>query len=92
MGASPSPASSSTGKVNSMMELNGGTLRRVLADNREPLIAKNMLDKGHGHQAAENEIDVLMKIVDVIKDVKVQVSSDEKALRLSVEVGLDAPK
>ena len=74
--------------INTLAELKGAAVRQVLADNREPLIAQNMLEKGHDQAAAEKEVEILMHIVEAIQGAKLSLTTQEKMLRLALEVNL----
>jgi hypothetical protein len=76
--------------VNTQSTLDAQVLRELLAANREPLIAQNMLEKGHNRQAAEKEIGGLLSLLKLFKDASLQLATTDEALRL--EVGVDFAK
>lgn len=76
--------------VNTRMTIDSDVLRRVLQDNREALIAQNMLEKGHAREAAEKEIGALFTLMKLMGDVAVELSTGDNRLSLEVSVGLAA--
>jgi hypothetical protein len=78
------PSSSSEG-INTRLLIDGGAVQLALAENRGPLVARNMLDRGHDRTAAEKEIDGLLRAMTNIKQSSVQLTADQQ-LQLSVEV------
>lgn len=77
---------------NSMLLVEGKVVQSALADNREPLIARNMLDRGHGRPAAEKEIDGLLRALTKVERSSIQLTADGQELKLSVEVALVGDK
>jgi hypothetical protein len=57
--APSTPAGPSSG-ANSLMEIEGSALSAILEANREPMVRKNMVDKGDSREKAENDIGVLL--------------------------------
>ena len=84
-----SPAGSN---VNTELALDGKTALAALADNRGPLIAQNMLEKGHDRAAAEKEIDAVLRAAKYIQGSSLQLTTDKDHLQLSLEVVLSAAK
>lgn len=81
------PAKAAAGTVdNTRIEMDGKVAAELLKIDREPLIAQNMLEKGHDRAAAEKEIGVLVALVDFLRDAKVRLAQTDKAVRLEVEV------
>ncbi len=71
---------------NTLLHVDGEKLHRILESNREPLIAQNMLEKGHDRKTAENEIESLLAIVELFKESELdfRVEADEMKLNLKV--------
>lgn len=63
---------------------------QVLQDNREQLIAQNMLEKGHERAAAEREIDGLLTLLSFVEDARLQLKNSDQRLMLSVTVDVKA--
>jgi hypothetical protein len=74
--------------INTSLLIDGVTARSALTDNRAPLIARNMLDRGHDRAAAENEIDGLLRALTNLKQSSVQLEAKGQQLELSVDVAL----
>ncbi len=71
---------------NTMLQIDGQRLRQILEQNRESLIAQNMLEKGHDHKAAENEIKSLLAVVSFFEEGRAdfRVSPDEMKFDLTI--------
>src|SRR5262245_13041435 len=67
-------------------------VQAVLVENREPLVAQNMLEKGHDRPAAEREIDGLLGLAQMLAAASVKLTADESRLQLAVEVNLATAK
>jgi hypothetical protein len=78
--------------INTALLVDGGVVHSALADNRGPLIARNMLDRGHDRAAAEKEIDGLLRALTNFERSSVQLAADSKQLELSIEVALAGAK
>jgi hypothetical protein len=78
--------------VNSRVVVDGKVVQSVLADNRGPLIARNMLDKGHDRPAAEKEIDALLKALRYLDQSSIQLKANDRSLELDVELVLTTAK
>jgi len=72
--------------INTQLEVDLQAIRDSLADNTEPLIAQNMLEKGHDRPAAEKEIKGLLDALGQVRDTRLRLSADEKALSVQWEV------
>ena len=75
-------------RTNTRMNIDAGELSRILSENREPLIANNMLEEGHSRNEAEDEIDILLGIVKLLKDAELdfQVEPDEMRFNTQIRV------
>jgi hypothetical protein len=83
------PAGSS---VNTELELDGKSAWAALSENRGPLIAQNMLEKGHDRAAAEKEIDAVLQAAKHIQGSSLQLTTENDHLQLSLEVVLSGGK
>jgi hypothetical protein len=74
--------------TNTSVEIDARVLSRILNENRESLIANNMLEEGHGRKEAEDEIGILLAIVDMLNDGRLdfQIKPDEMRLNLQLRV------
>jgi hypothetical protein len=77
-------------KLNTLVRVDGQAAQAALAENRGPLIAQNMLEKGHDRAAAENEIDRVLAALKVIQGSSLALRVAEAKLELSLEVELAA--
>lgn len=76
----------STIQDNTRATLQAGVLRTVLADNREQLIAQNMLEDGNTREEAEAIIDLVLAVVDYFQDVSIRLGSDGDQLEAELKV------
>ncbi|HEX5033575.1 MAG TPA: hypothetical protein VFW62_03775 [bacterium] len=74
--------------VNTTLKLDGQVARQMLVDNRSSLVAQNMLQKGHGQDAAEKEIDTLLKALLSVEGASVQMLTRDKNLQVTLELKL----
>jgi len=71
---------------NTLIEVNGQRTAELIRDNREQLIAQNMLEKGHDRAAAEKEIEVLQALVSYFEGAKLRLVPGEQSIRLDLEL------
>jgi hypothetical protein len=74
--------------VNTVLETDNQVLQSILTDNREPLIAQNMLQQGHDRAAAEKNIDLVLAIVKHFDKSSLKLHADSGKLELSLDVRL----
>lgn len=72
--------------INTRMKIDSRVLLRVLEENREPLIANNMIEEGHGRKAAEQEIDMLLILVGLIGNGKIELDVQPNQLQMNLEL------
>lgn len=72
--------------ANTQAKLDSGVLRAILNDNREQLLAQNMLEKGHSREEAEKEIGALLELLTWLETAKLRLSHDDQLLRLEASV------
>ena len=85
---SQNPAAEGTITENTLIEVNGQRAAELIRDNREQLIAQNMLEKGHDRATAEKEIGVLQALVGYVDGAKLRLVPAEKSVRLDLELKL----
>jgi len=56
----PSTPAKTSPAANSLMEIEGPALSAILQANREPMVRKNMVDKGDSREKAESDIQMLL--------------------------------
>jgi hypothetical protein len=82
----PAPAAAEA-RPNTVVELAVPVLHQVLVDNREQLIAQNMLSKGHDRKEAEREIDGLLTLAGLLRDAKLTLDRTGDRLQLRLDLG-----
>lgn len=83
-----SPVATTTAHLNSMIYIDGELLNKSLSANRPQLISQNMIEKGHSQEEATAEIELLLKIVQLVKSVEVALTVGSQA-GLEVKVDLE---
>ena len=75
-----------SGKTNTAMQLQASTLKQILADNQQQLVAHNMLEDGHSKEEAEREIGLILDLIDLVGGMTVELihRSDQLELKSSV--------
>jgi hypothetical protein len=74
--------------VNTNLVLDATVGQAALADNRGPLIAQNMLQKGHDRAAAEQEIDRALALLKNLERSSAKLNVKEASLELALEIVL----
>ncbi len=69
----------SAANSNTLLEVDGASLKSILQQNQRQLVAQNMLEKGHTKEEAEGEIGTLLKILDLVKRGAVGLAFDGDA-------------
>lgn len=72
--------------VNTRMMLDAGILSETLDDNREQLIAQNMLEEGRSREEAEAAIGLLLELVRNIKDAALTLDRKDQQLHLQFSI------
>lgn len=83
MAKQPTPV---TIEDNTKAALNAHVLRDVLADNREQLIAQNMLEDGNSREEAEAIIDLLLQVVAYFQDASVRLGATGDNLEVELKI------
>lgn len=73
-------------KSNTKLTLNGEMLKRILQENRQQLVASNMLSKGQNKQEAEAEIGLLLELVGFLGGGQVDLQFDKNEMTISAKV------
>jgi hypothetical protein len=71
---------------NTAIELDAKGIAALLHENREQLVANNMLTKGQDRPAAEQEIDFLVGLLDYFRGASLRLTPTEKWIELEVDV------
>ena len=61
-------------------------LRDVLSDNREQLIAQNMLEDGNSREEAEAIIDLILQGVGYVQDASIRLGSTDGHLEAEIKI------
>jgi hypothetical protein len=77
---------------NTVIEFDGAAIASVIKDDREQLIAQNMLEKGHDRAAAEKEVDLFQTLVNYVQDAKLRLTPGEHDMKLEIDVKTSAVK
>ena len=77
--------------THSLLEVSGVQLASILAANRNNMVLKNMVEKGHTREQAETEIDMLLAIVRNITQAQLAVSTDKDRSKASLKLELAIP-
>jgi len=79
------------------LRIDGEAIARLVAQNRETLVARNALEKGHSLEAARREVAGLERLLALARDVRVQVASQaagasasERSVELTLELDVAA--
>ncbi|PHQ34888.1 hypothetical protein CEE69_13580 [Rhodopirellula bahusiensis] len=75
---------------NTRGKFEAATLKRILDANRSQLIANSMLEKGHSKEAAVGEISLLLELVGLIRDVRLNLDINDSHMTLRVGVDVQA--
>lgn len=78
-------------KVNTVAKLDVQCLSSILSDNRQQLIAKNMLDKGYSQTAAEGETELILELTRFFTNVSVDLAASAGWLEFGLRVGIQNP-
>ena len=78
--------------TNTFVQLDGKVGLASLAENRGPLIAQNMLQRGHDRTAAEQEIDRALAALRILEGASLGLSVADSRLDLAIEVQLAGGK
>ena len=80
------PAAVQDGDANTDLKLHAGVLKDVLNDNREQLIAQNILEEGNTREEAEAAIDLLLAAVGYFQDASLTLKSANDNISASFSI------
>ncbi|MEE9282203.1 MAG: hypothetical protein V3V67_18710, partial [Myxococcota bacterium] len=81
-----------TDAVNARLALRGSEVARTLEENREPLIAQNMLNEGNSREEAERAIGFVLDVARYIRGATLSHESLDGMARIDLQIGLGAPE
>lgn len=71
---------------NTLIEVSPRPVAQLLKDNREQLIAQNMLEKGHSREQAEKEIDLFVSLVNGVTEAGLRLVPTDKSITIELDV------
>jgi hypothetical protein len=74
------------------LDVSGQLLGRLIETNRERLVMQNMVEKGHGRNAAETEIGGLESLVRGLNQGEIVVNDTEKLFRIRLGFDFNPPQ
>jgi len=77
--------------VNAGIWLEPGEIRRLLAENREPLIAQSMIKESKSRAEAAGEIDLLLDLARHLRSFSLTSQDTRHTIGVRLEIGLGAP-
>jgi hypothetical protein len=77
-------------RSNTTLAINMDVLEKVLDENRESLIAQNMLEEGNNRKQAEEAIGLLLNIVALLQDGEMDFQVKDDRMQLELLVRMDA--
>ncbi|HVX59568.1 MAG TPA: DUF3352 domain-containing protein [Pirellulales bacterium] len=77
--------------ANASLSVIGAPLAAVLSDNRELMIAQNMLSEGHTREEAEMTIDTLLKLARLAEKAELKLAAESETLALEASVDIGQP-
>jgi len=85
--AAPKPS----GSAHAVLEVDGARLHAILAQNRESMIRKNMVEKGNAREQAESDINGLLTLIDCLEDGTLSLAREGGHPRATLELKLKVP-
>ena len=71
---------------NTRARLDASALGEILTDNREQLIAQNMISDGHTREEAERQIGIFLEIVSLFREMSFDVKTIDGQLKLELAI------
>ncbi|MHC4877212.1 MAG: hypothetical protein ACYTGL_12015 [Planctomycetota bacterium] len=71
---------------NTTASLRTETLRQVLDDNREQLIAQNMISDGHTRDEAEQQIGILLEVLSLFRELSFDIRTTDGQLKAELAI------
>lgn len=75
-----------TDDANTKLKIDGAMLHKILASNKESLIAQNMLEEGNERDEAESAIGILLTAVELFKDMDLTYVVEPKQMKLDLSI------
>lgn len=84
-------AVSKSADSNTLAQLDASVLHQTLDDNRDQLVAQNMLEKGHDQAAAEAETGLILELLGFLQGAKLSLDADQDRMALNLSIQLATP-
>ena len=75
-----------TETVNTTLKVHAQALDEALDDNREQLIAQNMIKKGQSREEAQREIGILLELIGLFRELSFDISTTGGELKLELSI------
>ena len=75
---------SETDRSNTKLDFDLRVLGKVLTDNRESLIAQNMLEEGNSRKQAEEAIGLLLEVIDLLDESSVDFQVEDDKMQVDI--------
>ena len=89
--ATPAPAAASARRSNFAISVDGPAIVDALRENRQHLVAQNVLEKGNSEERAGKEIDLALEIASWLSRANIELSIADGQLRLDAAVKITKP-
>ena len=87
--APESTAGGDEAATNTNARLDMKILKQLLEDNRQHLVAQNMLEEGNDAETAEVKIEALLAVVDMLRDATIRLATEDEHLQLEFNLRLE---
>lgn len=82
--AQRNPTSIDDEVVNTTLDASVTNIAQILSDNRESLVAQNMLEEGNDREEAETEIETLLSLMQLFRTVSLTLAHTDNALSMEL--------
>ncbi len=77
--------------LHTALQMSGPQLASILTANRETLVRKNMVEEGNTREQAEAQIDLILKVVESVRQLKLNVGTRDGQSRAALELSIQWP-
>ena len=71
---------------NTMISLQAATIKKLLVDNRQTMIAQSMVNSGKSRRQAEAEIDLILSLIDYVQDGSLDFRVEPQQMKLALQL------
>jgi hypothetical protein len=82
------PVPDATGPANTLARADLAVLGNILDDNRNQLVAQNMLQEGNSKEEAETQVATILAIARMFRNASLRLATQDRSLTLELDVGL----